>query len=174
MAPYLSRAGDSFNLGLGEVEDAGRAEHHAVDGERSKGPGLEVAHEEAHRQVGGDSGDDDSHEDLAVDVGAGRAGEGRELEYPGGQDGGGGQQEPEAGCVFVVEAPPQAADDRGAGPADAGEQGRDLQGPDEEGVEERQPGDAGIGSLGWRRPRSAVGPGRVARRLACLAVRLEW
>ena len=62
-----------------EVQDAGGAEGEAVDGEGGEGAGLEVAEEEADRQVGGDGGDHDAEQDLAVDVRAGGAGEGGEL-----------------------------------------------------------------------------------------------
>ena len=47
---------------------------------------LEPADEEADRQVGGDGGDHDAENDLAVDVRAGAAGQGRQLEDAGGED----------------------------------------------------------------------------------------
>jgi len=44
----------------------------------------------------------DAHDDLAVDVRAGRAEQRRDLEHPGRQDDRGGQQEGEPGRVLVV------------------------------------------------------------------------
>ena len=43
-----------------------------------------------------------------MDVGAGRPGEGGQLEHPGGQDWRGGEQEREPGGVLVVQAAPQS------------------------------------------------------------------
>src|SRR5947208_16929760 len=53
-----------------EVDDAEAAEDQAVDGEGGEGAGLEIADEVPHGQVGGDGGDHDAEDDLAVDVGA--------------------------------------------------------------------------------------------------------
>src|SRR5207342_296174 len=84
-----------------EAQDAGGAEGEAVDGEGGEGAGLEVADEEADRQVGGDGGDHHAEQDVAVDVCAGGTGQGGELEDAGREDGRGGQEEGEPGGVFV-------------------------------------------------------------------------
>src|SRR5690349_18306179 len=135
-------------IGSEEPEDAQGAEGEAVDGERGQGPGLEPADEEPDGQVGGDSADDDAEDDLAVDVRSGRAEQRGDLEDPGGQDDRGGQQEGEPGGVLVVEASPQAAGHGDPGPADPGQQGEDLRGPDQYGVGVGEPGDANVGLLG--------------------------
>ena len=53
---------------LRESDEARRAEHEAIDGERRQGPGVEPAHQETDREVGGDARDDDANDHLTVDV----------------------------------------------------------------------------------------------------------
>ena len=83
--------------------------------------------------VGRQSGDGGADEDLSVDVGTGRAGQGGQLEHAGGQDDRGGQQEGEAGGVAVGQAAGQAADHGDARAADPGEQGERLEETDDGG-----------------------------------------
>src|SRR5256714_8237306 len=89
-----------------EVDDAEAAEDQAVDGEGGEGAGLEIADEVPHGQVGGDGGDHDAEDDLAVDVGAGGPGEGGGLEGPGGPERRGGGREGGPGRALVGPAPP--------------------------------------------------------------------
>src|SRR3974390_507043 len=58
-----------------EADEARCTEHQAVDGERRERAGLEPAHQEAGREVGRNTGDDDSHYHLTVNVGTGRSGQ---------------------------------------------------------------------------------------------------
>src|SRR5262245_53551955 len=116
--------------GDAEADDAGDAGDQTVDGERGEGTGLEVADQEPHRQVGGDTGDDHADDDLTVDVIPGGTGEGRELEHAGGQDDRRREQEGESGGVLVGQATGQPADHGGAGAADTREQRRNLPQPD--------------------------------------------
>src|SRR5919204_5106236 len=53
---------------LGEVGDADRPHHEAVDREGGEGAGLEPAHEEADGEVGGDAAHHDTDRDLSMDV----------------------------------------------------------------------------------------------------------
>jgi two-component system OmpR family sensor kinase len=141
----LARAGAGAS---GEAQDAGGAEDQAVDGHRRERPRLEVPHQEPHREVGGDAGDDHADRDLAVDVVAGRAGQAGELQDAGGEDDRGGEQEREAGGVLVAQAAPEAAHHRHAGAADAGEQREDLKAADDGAVAPAQARDAQVGCVG--------------------------
>jgi two-component system, OmpR family, sensor kinase len=132
----------------GEAQDAGGAEDQAVDGERGQRPGLEVLHQEAHREVGRDAGDDHADRDLAVDVVARRARQGGELQHARGEDHRGGEQEREAGGVLVAEAAPETAHHRHAGAADAREQREDLRAADDQAVAPAQARDTQVGGVG--------------------------
>src|SRR5580704_11090369 len=120
--------------GEGEVGQAAEAGDSAVEGERGEGAGLEVAQQEADGQVGADAREQASGQDLAADAVAERPGQVGDLEGPGGEDDGGGEQEREPGGVLVGQAARQAPDHGDPGTADAGEQGEDLHGADEHGL----------------------------------------
>src|SRR5207302_6322115 len=52
------------SIGLDETDDAQAAHDEAVQPERPEGLGCEEAHEEPHREIGGDPGDHAAHEGL--------------------------------------------------------------------------------------------------------------
>ena len=78
---------------------------------------------------------------------AGRAEQRGNLEYAGRQDDRGGQQEGEAGRVFVVQAAPQPAGHGDPGPADPREQREDLRRPDQRAGRVGEPRDTGVRPL---------------------------
>src|SRR4051794_23045946 len=125
--PTVTVLGSS--TGSGETDNAQRADDQAVVREWPERPRLEPPHEETYRQVGGQPRDRDPDRDLAVDVRAGRAREGGELEDARREDDRGREQEGEAGGVLVVQAAPKPADHRHARAADPGEQREDLEQP---------------------------------------------
>src|SRR5260370_444289 len=74
-------------------------------------------------------GDHDADDRLAVNAGAGRAGQARQLQGADSEDDRGGEEEREAGHTFAVEPAPQAADHPHAGAAEPAGQGGDLEQP---------------------------------------------
>jgi hypothetical protein len=91
---------------------------------RERNPGAEPLD-----QMGGDGGDHDAGDHLAVDARAGRAGQAGQLQGADSEDDRGGEEEREPGHVFVVEPAPQAADHPHGGAADPAKQGGDSEQP---------------------------------------------
>src|SRR6478672_10174390 len=87
----------------GDGEDDGQqaADDQAVDGERREAVGLEVLHEEAHRQVGGDGGAERAHQRRAAHAVTLVPGQLGQLEDRGGADDRRRQEEREPGRVLV-------------------------------------------------------------------------
>src|SRR5438552_12747503 len=105
-----------------EANDAGDSSHEAVHGEGPQCLGLEEADEKPDRAVGGDAGEEGAHESLAAYTVAEVAEEVRDLVEPSGGDDRRGEQEREAGGVFVVHTASEPGDHGDARPADPGEQ----------------------------------------------------
>src|SRR5438477_12894262 len=93
-----------------EAGDAGDSSDEAVHGEGPQRLGLEEADEKPDRAVGGDAGEEGAHESLAAYTVAEVAEEVGDLVEPCGRDDRGGEQEREAGGVFVVHTASEPGD----------------------------------------------------------------
>src|SRR5262249_43683882 len=104
---------------LRELDDRQPANDEAVDGEWRERAGLEVAAEEADRQVGRDRRREHADDDLPVDVVARAAKDVGGLEHPRGEDRRGGEEEREVRRILVIETACETANERDAGARDA-------------------------------------------------------
>src|SRR5207244_3270151 len=111
-------------------------EYEAVHGERHQRARLEVAREEAHRNIRRESGGDAADDHLAADVVAVVPEKIRKLVDARRKDDRRGEHEREARGILVVEAAEKTRNHRHAGPADAGEEGEDLCTSDEDALAE--------------------------------------
>ncbi len=115
-----------------EAHHAEATDGDAVDAERRQALRLEVADEEARREVRGDRGNDRTDERLTPNAVTEMPGEVGDLVDARAENDGRREQEREPGRVFVVETTHETADHRDAGATDAGEQRSDLREADEQ------------------------------------------